>query len=1455
MFAARAAHSPQEQFRVCFWVYGAILAISGAHASPALRRGGHASAVAPDLTAGEHRDFQNIQEKQSYALVWGPSWNLQPPVISLQGTLVDAHSNSAAVSANQAQVPVPIWENYAVFPRAVEYITGRIVVWADTGGSLFAITTSGNHLAGVAESVTTLIARNDSTNVDDDITGLAYNAATADLYYCQGTAVLRLHLTVNADGTRISVPGAPVVVRDFHPLALRNLVVDFPSKTAFACRFDDAENRSSGSVIRFDLDASRSTAVDIVVNTTLPVASSPKFGDTLPRFALDLDNDCIYVASFILGISRVSLTAPYKADRVVVDTGYRTGRVYIAVALGPYNATWPRALWLSDVYGNLGAVGVEGGVVEWFDGACSPGPGCRYKEIWDMKVIPPAPKSPGTQILPGANQGGRILAAWARIYDMSDSGYNFQVISASIRTFTTNATAALPAIDALYQTYHNGQNTLVVQNDTCSAMYTTSYGGIYSSGLTETSPEVTAYTYKNFRFMASIALDSHYDRLLWFQQYDNPRVGGDNGYAAQLMVAPTSDLNKRQSVLSMFCNSQTGTVLSKDPHTGDIVFQSSGTNGFSGGIQHFCVLPADATKAPHLFFVQDESYSCVNVAMNWTAREMYLSGVNYYFDMSQIVRVSVDTVIPFPYGTSPTARDDVTVIASNTTATAMAVVGDGLYFVWTSKPGYRGYQTSVLYHCPHVGGTGASVCNTHAAQNLSTAPTFVDQFGRLQMWASDDGATLVLASFRGNSIQVAVSTYAIKERVWSPLTVTPFYTPSALALSSDGSVMHYADNTLLQFGSFELASAQKGGDIATPYTIDGSWESLLNQSVFGFGFTNLCEAAEKWYWTSVVQDANGNTSIALFASPIARTEPLPDNGFVLTLSPNKTLSTAVVVDPKGEFVYYVISGYDKYDSGNYYCGPKNPDVLIRQSLRDPESVEVVYENKVGYCFGKSQPVFDEKNGRMFYSTVEQYSDFNGYDHLAVLDLNTKVSTMLDWGYPQNTGFKQLRLNHDATALWGLGCVANRYGEGCASRIFKLDLAEQTYVNGTLDDISGGTAAVSYLLLHPQKDNEFYCSFSYGSSSTPSSAGIVHGVLHDDGAVVDAIGDGYGAAAPIATTFLLAATYVNDLDFDWSDPDGGLVMAPRRPGAGVSTAGFGEDSLYLVRGPLGGTGTGTPLQVIDVKAPAVVPRYLLDSSVSTVSVAPDKAGGCDVVLTFGTSACTRNDLWHTTITKLTATPVAETLKSVVYGYGNSITIAPEQFQAQPDGQHRSTTTTWLQCSSRVVTAELPEQLSSATPLDARRLGVTWMNLPMTQGTSIAAMVQVSAAPAPNYVIAFANGSVVLVGIPHTGGPSDVNGDDDVIQQLALLSNETAWLPRSLVVAPDVVYLGEVGVNNRSIGRIRHTALPVSENSVFETFLDENVVGAASLALAPASCLPPQHKTPGPQLGGTGIVDSA
>lgn len=35
-------------------------------------------------------------------------------------------------------------------------------------------------------------------------------------------------------------------------------------------------------------------------------------------------------------------------------------------------------------------------------------------------------------------------------------------------------------------------------------------------------------------------------------------------------------------------------------------------------------------------------------------------------------------------------------------------------------------------------------------------------------------------------------------------------------------------------------------------------------------------------------------------------------------------------------------------------------------------------------------MFDDKNGRMYYTTVEQYSDFMGYAHLAVLDLTTKV---------------------------------------------------------------------------------------------------------------------------------------------------------------------------------------------------------------------------------------------------------------------------------------------------------------------------------------------------------------------------------------------------------------------------------------------------------------------------------
>lgn len=51
---------------------------------------------------------QGSGDAQSYALVWGPSWTLQPPIISLQGAIVDTQTDSGA---NGGMHMVGVWSS------------------------------------------------------------------------------------------------------------------------------------------------------------------------------------------------------------------------------------------------------------------------------------------------------------------------------------------------------------------------------------------------------------------------------------------------------------------------------------------------------------------------------------------------------------------------------------------------------------------------------------------------------------------------------------------------------------------------------------------------------------------------------------------------------------------------------------------------------------------------------------------------------------------------------------------------------------------------------------------------------------------------------------------------------------------------------------------------------------------------------------------------------------------------------------------------------------------------------------------------------------------------------------------------------------------------------------------------------------------------------------------------
>ena len=250
-------------------------------------------------------------------LLWGPGWSRNPPPLPLRGISLGGGGLTTG--------PFAVWENFAEVPRAVELLPSSSAAaqrhapaaphpsafFADTQGSLF--------MLEPRVAVHELIKRDPSAGVGNSILSLAYDAASAKLYFTVNTTLKVLPLA--PDGTKAAGPAETVA--DFSPSGVENLVVDWKSSTAYFCLFD-GPNRTAGSLVRAPL--SRPKKYDVLVNETLSVLSGKPFGDAMPRFALDLPNQRLYFVIFAVGVSSIDLSDPSaQPERVPLRTGFRSG--------------------------------------------------------------------------------------------------------------------------------------------------------------------------------------------------------------------------------------------------------------------------------------------------------------------------------------------------------------------------------------------------------------------------------------------------------------------------------------------------------------------------------------------------------------------------------------------------------------------------------------------------------------------------------------------------------------------------------------------------------------------------------------------------------------------------------------------------------------------------------------------------------------------------------------------------------------------------------------------------------------------------------------------------------------------------------------------------------------------------------------------------------------------------
>ena len=603
--------------------------------------------------------------------------------------------------------------------------------------------------------------------------------------------------------------------------------------------------------------------------------------------------------------------------------------------------------------------------MNWISRPCAPGGGCSYRQLWDIKLLPRSP-APSTIAY-------SLLASWISVTDLDSSAATVQGASIQTLDIIRNASSGnLSSINAtvLYDTrWHSGHSGLLVQPHTCTAYFTqSSHSSIFRSPMDPMQPTGANYTYRNFRFNPSFTIDDRpKPRAFWFEQYQNPHAAGDNGYALQLMSAELDHLNDRTSVLSSLCNSHSGALMA-DPATGDVIFQS--TNGMSFSVQHYCYRKATDTKAT-LFYTQQLTYQAVNIAVDWHSRVMYVSGTAFQTGESAIRRVSID---------APDASENPeVVVGQNTSANAMAMAGDTLFYVQVSSYGRLRFQSSVLYACkpgdaaPHQ----PNPCGVNQSTNLSAiSHSFSDQFSTIGLIAESDHS-LLFWSQRGNSISRVLSRYNVDSKLWTPVHLTPMMSP--LALGGDPSKFHYIDGTLSTFGSF--VPIENPGAFNVPFKITGQFLPLsrlgssqpypANGASGGWG-RQFVAGTKSWYWFSAVQDPTiGVATTAVFSADMDQPHPAQ----LLTLPPNATTNVLAIDEEKQAAFFVVRTNPRPGQPSRSLCGllSQQAENLVMASFGSGADPKVVFQQPNGWCFGSGSPALDSKRGLLYYSLQDQYS--------------------------------------------------------------------------------------------------------------------------------------------------------------------------------------------------------------------------------------------------------------------------------------------------------------------------------------------------------------------------------------------------------------------------------------------------------------------------------------------------
>ena len=182
-------------------------------------------------------------------------------------------------------------------------------------------------------------------------------------------------------------------------------------------------------------------------------------------------------------------------------------------------------------------------------------------------------------------------------------------------------------------------------------------------------------------------------------------------------------------------------------------------------------------------------------------------------------------------------------------------------------------------------------------------------------------------------------------------------------------------------------------------------------------------------------------------------------------------------------------------------------------------------------------------------------------------------------------------------------------------------------------------------------------------------------------------------------------------------------------------------------------------------------------------------------------CISDEIWEVDLSTSTSP------SSAIDGTALVTTAPPDQLvsallpgsgamlQGHPDGSG-GTQLSWVKCSSRIVFADVPQSAGVTDPIDYTTLDYAWLD--------INAALQTVSRGGDAFIMTYTNGSIFS---------GQRKGHH--IEEITLLSNDSAWIPLSATVHEQVVYIGERNQSDMTSltarARIRSIDLSSQEHS--------------------------------------------